>query len=179
VFRFAHDELDGIDVQLVVALRQSLSVSLVVANTTGAPFAFTSALHGYFHVSDVDNVVVHGLEGAPSFDKLARTALPALAEPLHNVHPMDRVFAPTKNTITVVDPGFARQLRIEKRGSMSTVVWNPGREKAATMLDLPMDAWRSFLCVEAAAVEPHGVVVAPGATHELMQKVSVLSAPPR
>jgi D-hexose-6-phosphate mutarotase len=50
----------------------------------------------------------------------------------------------------VDDPVLDRRLVIEKRGSATTVVWNPWHEKAAAMADLGGDVWPWMLCVETA-----------------------------
>ena len=74
---------------------------------------------------------------------------------------------------------LGRTIRVEKTGSQATVVWNPWLEKATTMTDLGGDAWRSFVCVEAAAVDPAkpGMIeLSPGAVHTLSTKISVQAA---
>ena len=48
-----------------------LQVDLEVTNGSVTPFRFESALHTYLAVSDVRQVAVHGLEGAPYLDQAA------------------------------------------------------------------------------------------------------------
>jgi glucose-6-phosphate 1-epimerase len=42
---------------------------------------------------------------------------------------------------------------IESDGFRDAVVWNPGRERAATLHDLEPGDERRFVCIEAAAVQ--------------------------
>ena len=58
---------------------------------------------------------------------------------------------------------------LAQEGFTDTVVWNPGREKAAAMPDLG-EGYRAMLCVEAAAVEPP-VRLRPGERWEGVQAV--------
>ena len=59
-------------------------------------------------------------------------------------------------------------IRIAKRGSRSTVVWNPWIEKSAKMGDFGSDTgYRGMLCVESVNAAENVVSVAPGATHSL------------
>ena len=84
----------------------------------------------------------------------------------------DRVYLDTTTACIVDDPLLARRIRIEKRHSRATVVWNPGREKARAVPDIG-DAWRSFVCVETANCGPHAVHLAPHARHAMTARIDV------
>ena len=60
---------------------------------------------------------------------------------------------------------------IEKRGSNSTVVWNPWQAKASALDDLGWDrgadAWPHFVCVEPANAAENAVTLPPGAVHTM------------
>jgi glucose-6-phosphate 1-epimerase len=159
----------------VLAVRASgatLAVDLAVTNTGGAGFAFTVALHTYLAVHDVRNVVVHGLSGVHYRDKVLRhdddvEAAPELAVD----RPLDRVYRAAP-ALTVREPG--RTLGVQSHGVTDTVVWNPGPPKDPAPIpgaDMTPDAWRHFLCVEA-AVAGTTVTLAPGATWRGSQKLS-------
>ena len=64
------------------------------------------------------------------------------------------------------------------RGS-TTVVWNPGPEKARAVPDIGGDAWRRFVCVETANCGPHAVRLAPGARHAMTARIDVAPLDPR
>lgn len=63
----------------------------------------------------------------------------------------------------------------EKRGSATTVVWNPWNERAKAMADLEPEAWRSMLCVETANAADNAVRLAPG---ERQRMTAVLRVEP-
>jgi D-hexose-6-phosphate mutarotase len=65
---------------------------------------------------------------------------------------------------------------IEKRGSNSTVVWNPWIDKASALADLGAEAWPHFVCVEPANAAENAVTGAPGAVHSMGITVRVEGA---
>jgi glucose-6-phosphate 1-epimerase len=165
------------EARLVASLGTTLNTTLEVKNVDDSAFDYEAALHTYLTVSDVEKVKITGLEGTQFIDKVdggkqkhqGREALQLSGE-------TDRVFLNTKGTIVVDDPGLGRTLRVEKSGSSATVVWNPWLVKATAMADLGGDAWRSFVCVEAANVRPAPVPLSPGATHAMSTRVVVVPA---
>lgn len=162
------------EARLTASLGTTLGVTLEVKNVDDDAFDHEAALHTYLTVADVEQIAVHGLEGTRYVDKVdGGRAKHHGREPLRFSGEVDRVFLGTKQAVVVEDPGLSRTIRVEKHGSQATVVWNPGALKAATMTDLGGDAWRSFVCVEAAQVRPHVVTLSPGATHTMGTRVSV------
>jgi D-hexose-6-phosphate mutarotase len=160
--------------RFVVEIAASLTMTLEVENTSGAPFPFEAALHTYFAVSDVRNVSVTGLENAAYFDKTDGFARKQLgSEPLRFTAETDRVFPATTATCVIDDPGFQRKIVIEKRGSATTVVWNPWSAKAAAMADFGDDEWPRMLCIETANTGDDAITLAPGAKHATTQSVSL------
>ena len=65
--------------------------------------------------------------------------------------------------IRVVDPVFGRILVIRKSGSRSTIVWNPGAERAAEpkAADIGPEHWHEFVCVEGGNVAADALLLAP------------------
>ena len=59
-----------------------------------------------------------------------------------------------------------------KIGSPSTVVWNAFPKKAAE-IGLVGDEWKSYVCVETAAIGADAIVLGPGKAHTLGAHVSV------
>jgi len=81
---------------------------------------------------------------------------------------VDRIYS--SSATTAVRDG-SRTIHIHKHGSASTVVWNPGPEKAAKLGDLPPADFQRFLCVEAANAPGAEVTVAPGGHHVLRTRI--------
>ncbi|HUF91813.1 MAG TPA: D-hexose-6-phosphate mutarotase [Candidatus Limnocylindria bacterium] len=154
--------------RLHVALDTALTLTLAVTNTSAEPWTFEAALHTYLAVGDVTAAVVRGLEGAAYLDKtesMARKRQPA--EAIRITGEVDRIFPGTTAACVVEDPVLRRRLRIDKRGSATTVVWNPWTERARALPDLGDDDWRRMLCVETANVGDDAVTLAAGGRHEM------------
>jgi glucose-6-phosphate 1-epimerase len=75
--------------------------------------------------------------------------------------------------VIVDDPVMSRELRIEKAGSLSTVVWNPWIEKSTRLADLPDEAYPDFVCVETTNAGDDAVTLEPGETHLLFTRLCV------
>jgi len=161
------------EARLVASLGLTLNVSLVVTNVDDHAFEMEGALHTYLTVSDVEKIRVLGLEGTRLFDKVKGEERTHGRDAVTFAGETDSVFHQTKTSITIEDPGLARTIKVEKSGSQSTVVWNPWLAKASAMTDLGGDAWRSFVCVEAANVAPSVVPLSPGAVHTLSTRISI------
>jgi glucose-6-phosphate 1-epimerase len=144
----------------VQLLPESLRMELMVQNTSTQSWSFTGALHTYFAVDDIAQVLVEGLGGQPEWDAL-QDAQGVAAEPLRLPGHWDRVYDAPRNALELVDG--AHRLRITQSDSLANqVVWNPGPRLCAELPDMPDDDHRRMLCVEAAQVfKP--ITVAPGA----------------
>ena len=165
------------DLTLTAEIGSCLEVSLGMFNRGDFPCSIGCALHTYFNVSDLDNVVVRGLSGVRYVDHTAAggKAEKRLSGDVRFTGEVDWVFAPSRETTEIVDTGFKRIVRIEKTGSGSTVVWNPGAELAQTLPDLAGEGYRRMVCVEAANAFGDIRKVAAGTVHTLTQKISCLS----
>ena len=86
---------------------------------------------------------------------------------------VDRVYLDTAGACTIVDAGLKRRIHVEKLGSRSSVVWNPGEEKVQTIKDFTNQQWRKVVCLETANAASDAVEIAPGGTHELGTTIRV------
>jgi D-hexose-6-phosphate mutarotase len=158
---------------LDVVLSDHLGVSLTTRNKGTAPLSISEALHSYFSVGDIASVAVSGLDGRRYLDQLSGqtfTQAGAIAIPSET----DRIYWDTPDVVTIDDAGLRRRITIAKSGSASTVVWNPWREKAARLGDMPDDYFRHMICIETANVGPQNTVkIDPGASHSLTTSVTV------
>jgi glucose-6-phosphate 1-epimerase len=133
----------------VTASGPTLAIELAVTNTGDAAFAFTTALHTYLRVDDVHRTRVRGLTGVHYRDKMLREDdVRESAPELVVDRPLDRVYRATPAALEVREPH--RSLGVRAIGTTDTVIWNPGPSPNAAPGDLEPDAYRSFLCVEAA-----------------------------
>lgn len=158
------------DVQIGSALRLALSVT----NRSAEPIRFEEALHTYLAVSDVRQVSIAGLAGAHYEDRLIPDqAFTQGEEPIVIRAETDRIYAPTRATCIVHDPGWGRRVVVEKSGSDSTVVWNPWIAKAKAMPDFGDDEWPGMLCIETCNVRAHAVTLPPGQSHTMAAVIRI------
>lgn len=171
----------GLQVSLRITLGETLSQSLHTRNLGAETFQLTQALHSYFAISHATQVGIEGLSGLPYQDKLRGMATDIQRTPFAFDTACDRIYrhaaqdSPDKSThrYRLVDPAWQRRIQIDTEGSQSVVVWNPGRETARNIVDMPDDSWQDFFCIEATNAGPDVVALAPGAEHWLGQKISI------
>jgi glucose-6-phosphate 1-epimerase len=156
-----------------IRLGAELHLSLISHNPAGTPFTETAALHTYLGVSDAAEIAISGLDGAAFTERAAGQHTPGIQQgEVRIVGEVDRVYQSTRE-VTVTDR--LRKIDIHKHGSASTVVWNPGPEKAARLGDMPPLDYPKFVCVETANAFGAEVTVAGGATHVLRTRLVVES----
>lgn len=151
-----------------------LTISLTVSNTGDKEFSYEEALHTYLAVGDVREVTVTGLEGADYLDRAAGAPKLECVQdgPITITGETDRLYMST-DKVTLDDPVLGRKLIISKKGSANTVVWNPWIKKAAAMADFGDDEWPGMICIEAANALDNAVVLAPGASHTMVQAIEL------
>jgi glucose-6-phosphate 1-epimerase len=159
-----------------VTFAQTLSLRLAVENLATHYITFEETLHSYFAVSDVAAVAISGLGGTTYIDKAQASRRERQAEPLVSLgSETDRVYLDTPARCVIEDRGWNRRIAVEKNGAASTVVWNPGADKAATMADLGDPAWRGMVCVETGNVADNEVRLTPGGECQMTTVISVNS----
>lgn len=133
------------ELQLTVSIEGArLSLALDVYNSGREAFAFSSALHTYFLVDDIDDVRIGGLhEGV-----------------LRIGGKHDRIYHGVGGAMTLAQDRGA--LVLTQLGFPDAVVWNPGAEDTAALSDMARDDYRRFVCIEPALIEP--ATLRPGAS---------------
>lgn len=133
------------DVCLDVVVGSELSVTLSVHNTDSKPFEITTALHSYFNVSNIDEVLVKGLDNTSYYDALDKMEYVQKGEVIIDKE-VDRVYYDVPNNIELHDG--KRKIELTQSNSNSLVVWNPWIEKSKQMADMNNDAYKNMLCLE-------------------------------
>ncbi len=159
--------------QLEVTVGKTLRVELVTTNTGNTAFELGEALHTYFQISDVSKITIRGLENCAYLDKVQNFAQFTQKDGIVIESEVDRVYINTAADCVIEDKGLKRAIRIAKQGSMSTVVWNPWKEKGDQMGDLGENGYRNMVCVESGNAWNNVVALAPGETHKLVAVYSV------
>lgn len=115
------------------------------------PIEFTAALHAYFEVLDASKpeVLVRGLSGKTFLNKAVDPGKPPAGvrdgDVTFGAGLVDQVYLQTEPE-AVLHVGTGAAVAVENTaGWTDTVVWNPHTT-------LPGEMWRSFCCVESAAI---------------------------
>ena len=178
---------DNFSLDYEVRMGKTLELKLTCTNTgqtsqhidrEAASTLFEEALHTYFAVSDIDNVSVSGLANTEYLDKTDGMKRKRQEEKLLKLSgETDRPYLNTSATVTILDQGFQRRIKIEKEQSLTTVVWNPWETLAGKMADMQANGFRRFICVESANAMENALVLNAGESHSLAVKISVEKLP--
>lgn len=130
---------------------ESLAITLEVENTGNDGFEFTAALHTYLAIDDdIGETTLHGLEQCTFEDSARAGASGRESVPLQFDGEVDRIYRAPPGPLELRDG--PRRIALSQQGFADTVVWNPGRDLAATIGDLAPDDYQRFVCVEAGQV---------------------------
>ncbi len=114
-------------------------------------FQTTSALHTYFHVSDIQGVKVSGL-GNGFIDKV-NGGEGQLSDGVQTFPDrIDRVYLHADACSLIRDPALSRIIEVVHHHNSDVVGWNPGAALSQSMGDMPDDGYQTFVCVETAVV---------------------------
>ena len=144
-----------------------LRQELVVRNTGKEKFVFEEALHAYYRVGDVRRTAIRGLGGISYIDKNDGWKVKPQAGEFALTEATDRIYLEARGPAELVDPELHRVVRVTKRNSRTTSVWNPWEAKAAGMSDVGTGEWSAFLCVEPNNVAEAGVELEAGEEHRM------------
>ena len=136
--------------ELQITLGSTLELELITRNDEPVPISITEALHTYFVVGDVRQVSITGLDACDYLDKVDNFARRTQQGAVSFESEVDRVYLNTEAECVIDDASLDRRIHINKKGSHSTVVWNPWTEKALAMGDMGRDGYLNMLCVESA-----------------------------
>lgn len=174
-----HDA-SGLRLTQTLRIGEVLQQSLITENTGSTTTTFTQALHSYFKVGDASRVHVTGLHGLRYADKYDGGEYVQAGDwTLHDPRDpgrSDRIYHATGDRFELHDPVLQRCITLQTTGSRSLVVWNPGESGIAAIADAPADAWRDFVCLEAANAGEDVIELAPGQRHTLQQTLGVSPA---
>lgn len=139
-------------------------IALTTTNLDHQPLAFSQALHTYLPTTDITRTRVLGLGDSQYIDTLRDWADFRQDGPVYFDGETDRIYE-SGEPLTVVTPTGKRKLT--SVDSDSTIIWNPGPEKAQRLSDFPDLAWRGMLCVETANAASDYRVLNEGQSHTL------------
>ena len=161
--------------ELVITLSDHLQVDLNVVNVCDHPFDYTGALHSYFNVSDIQNISIEGLEDSQYIDQLDHMAVKTQTGPITFSAELDNIYFDTRSICRLIDPGYKREIIVDKKGSRSTVVWNPWIDKSRRMADFGDEEYHKMVCIETANAGPDVITLNPGGQYMLGTSIKSLS----
>jgi glucose-6-phosphate 1-epimerase len=160
--------------EMHMVIGRELEMELVTENRNDEVITLGDALHTYFCVSDVSKVVIRGLDGCDYLDKVDGGSRKSQHGDVTINSEVDRIYFDQGQDVVIEDPGMGRDIRIEKRNSHSTIVWNPWVEKCQKMGDFGSDdGYLGMVCVESANADEDVVQLAPGDRYQLWVRYSV------
>ena len=160
--------------RLTVEIGRELFIALETENGADEPLHHSAALHSYFRLGEAEHVQITGLDDTFYIDSLAGGISLLQRGRLQVNEEINRIYLDSGNTCIIHDPMLERQIVVKKRGSHSTVVWNPWVERSRSLVDLGDEEYRHMVCIEAANVHHDAVELAPGARHILATEISLI-----
>ena len=158
---------------LIVEVGEKLDVTLCYTNTGSETFMASNALHSYLSISHIANIGISGLKDCfyyAGFEKEAENKQDE--EILKIVKEENRRYINHTADCVITDPAWDRSIRVEKKGSRVTVVWNPYSGTVKTMADISATGYRDFVCVEAVNAYIDAAELKPGESHCISTTIS-------
>lgn len=147
---------------LYAELGQSMDVRLETQHEDSEPCHFGHALHAYWRISDIADVVLDGLDGAQGYDELNRRACEQKGQ-LRVTGSCQRVFEHS-GALQLQDATWKRRLNIGALDSVCTAVWHPGNRP---LLGVGGNEASGFVRVEAVSGVDDRLSLAPGQSASL------------
>ena len=163
------------EAEIEIQAGSTLTVSLTSINVFNEPFTITNALHTYFNISDTDNIFISGLDGVTYQDDVDSEKIKKQSGDIIIDREVDRVYMSTEGNCVITDKGFNREIHISKKGSATTVVWNPWIDNAKNMKDMADDEYKKMVCIEAVNTFDDKQKIVPGSKHTITQIIKVKS----
>jgi glucose-6-phosphate 1-epimerase len=158
-----------------ITVGATLKLELIISNTDAIPFRFEEALHTYNSVGYAETLRITGLDGASFLDNRDGNREKLQTGDFFFMQATDNAYIDTQNAVEIVDLVLQRRIRLEKQGSLTTVVWNPWSDGAAALADLGDHEWPQMACVEASNILGNAVTLAPGEEHTMTATLRVIA----
>lgn len=148
-----------------IIISDKLTVKLKTTNVDMKPFEISQALHTYFHVSDITNVEIKGLDSKPYLDALTWKDCVQNGN-ITFKEEVDRVYQEVDDKILLIDKEST--IAIKNEGSSSVVVWNPWIDKCKRMSAMEDEAYKKFVCIESANAFNDSRLLDPKESHTII-----------
>ena len=166
------DEFSALDAEIEIIVGSSLKINLKTTNNGEKDYALTEALHTYFNVADCTKLHVEGLKNTAYIDKVDGGIEKMQTENVRIGEEVDRIYMNTVAACTLVDEVTNRKVEISKKGSTSTVVWNPWVKKSIAMPDFGDEEYHTMICVETVNAGKDVITLKKGESHTLSMEIT-------
>ena len=166
------DEFSALDAEIEIIVGSSLKINLKTTNNGEKDYALTEALHTYFNVADCTKLHVEGLKNTAYIDKVDGGIEKMQTEDVRIGEEVDRIYMNTVAVCTLVDEVTNRKVEISKKGSTSTVVWNPWVKKSIAMPDFGDEEYHTMICVETVNAGKDVISLKKGESHTLSMEIT-------
>lgn len=166
------DEFSALDAEIEIIVGSSLKINLKTTNNGEKDYALTEALHTYFNVADCTKLHVEGLKNTAYIDKVDGGIEKMQTEDVRIGEEVDRIYMNTVAACTLVDEVTNRKVEISKKGSTSTVVWNPWVKKSIAMPDFGDEEYHTMICVETVNAGKDVITLKKGESHTLSMEIT-------
>ncbi|MFV0575689.1 MAG: D-hexose-6-phosphate mutarotase [Vibrio sp.] len=157
-----------------VEVSDELNTTLHIKNTDDKAWKFSSALHTYFNIADINQTEITGM-GASFIDKLQAGKVCTGGDALTFTAGVDRVYTDPSQEVCIRDPQNERTISVINGGNDAAVIWNPW-ELAAGMDDMDADGYLTMVCVESTLYADSletGKQLEPNETHQISTRLSL------
>ncbi|PCH61426.1 MAG: D-hexose-6-phosphate mutarotase [Gammaproteobacteria bacterium] len=158
---------------LEIIVDQQLQLALTATNTDNKTVELGAAFHTYFTVGDSSRIHISGLGGRDYLDKPDGYARKQQQGDITIAGELDRIYLDTSDDCVIHDSLLKRKIIVSKKGSASTIVWNPWIEKAGAMADFDNEGYQTMVCIESANAADDIRLLAPGGSHTLVQRIAI------
>lgn len=161
--------------RIVVGEKLKLDFQVCNPPTNTESFLCEDCFHSYFLVDDVEQVTIRGLKDHHYLDKTQDLVSKLeLSDEIRITQETNRIYLNATGTVDIHDPLKKRIIRIEKKGSLSTVLWNPWIENAKSIPDFDPEDFKKMICVESGNVGQYAKEIPPGETWCLFVDLSTI-----
>ena len=152
------------ELELKITIGKKLIMQLITTNKDEKSFKLTQALHTYFAISDISNIMIKGLNKKPYLDTLTNKQKKQKGK-IKFKEEMDRVYQEVDGEILLKDK--MHTTHITNKGSSSVVIWNPWKKKCKKMSAMSNEAYKEFVCIESANAYDDFRVLQPNESHTM------------
>ena len=163
--------------EMNIVVGKTLVETLKITNTSAEPFDYTCALHTYYSLSAIESISIEGLQGLTYYNQVTGENGVQEEEKLEIADALTHHYLNTETPVIIDDSAFRRRIKVDKKGSKVTTVWNPGAETCAKIGDLPDDGYETFVCVEATNAFDYPVHLNPGESFETSAIIGIDDTP--